>query len=349
MPLQPGVRLGSYEVVSLLGSGGMGEVYKARDTRLDRAVAIKVLPQAATNSVESLTRLRREAKTLAALHHPHICTLHDVGSDGDVHFLIMELLEGETLAARLARGPLSIAEALRHAIEIGDALDQAHRHGVIHRDLKPANVFLTRSGESKRTVIAKLLDFGIATSARQVVPMGAADQVETSSGFAAPVATNDGVIAGTLPYMAPEQLEGRDADVRSDIFAFGALLFEMLTGRPAFSGTSGATVMAAVVREDPPPVSLIHPVPILLDHLVQTCLAKDPEERWQSIRDVVMQLRIVSAQSDGPVIVAKTPMRRQLLWTGAAALAALLMSLTAWSAFRRSSTAPTSPRFSSRR
>ncbi len=285
MPLSPGSRLGVYEVLTFVGTGGMGQVYKARDTRLDRTVAIKVLPPDAAESPDRRSRFEREAKAISQLNHPHICTLHDVGSQDGIHYLVMEHLEGETLQARLAKGPLSFEPALQCAIEIADALDQAHRHGITHRDLKPGNIMLTKSG-------AKLLDFGLA---RFKTPEGAlADSAAL---------TREGALVGTVAYMSPEQLEGKEADERSDIFAFGAVVHEMLTGRKAFEG-----------------VQTLQPAE--LDRLAKTCLAKDPEDRWQSARDLLRELKWIAAGGGRPL--PRTKSGERLAWiVGALAAAAL--------------------------
>ena len=231
MPLQPGTTLGPYEILSPLGAGGMGEVYKARDTRLDRTVAIKVLPEHVAADPDLKQRFEREAKTISSLNHPHICTLHDIGSQDGIDFLVMEYLEGDTLAQRLEKGALPLDQALKVAIEIADALDKAHRQGIVHRDLKPGNIMLTRAG-------AKLLDFGLA-KLRKPGTVGA-------EGFSAATTqseplTGRGTILGTLQYMAPEQVEGKEADHRTDIFAFGAVVYEMATGQRAFSGENQAS------------------------------------------------------------------------------------------------------------
>jgi serine/threonine protein kinase len=264
----------------------MGEVYDARDTRLDRTVAIKVLPSAIAGDPERRSRLEREARAIAALNHPHICTLHDVGSHDGLQFLVMERLEGQTLADRLSRGPMKLPEALGCAIQIADALERAHSSGIVHRDLKPANIMLTRSG-------AKLLDFGLAKLRPDAAPL--VDGMTRS----APL-TGEGTILGTLPYMAPEQLEGGETDARTDIFAFGAILYEMVSGRRAFEGKSQASLIAAILAADPPPLRKVGPiVPASLDRLVNVCLAKDPAARWSSIHDVGIQLRAIQEGSNG--------------------------------------------------
>jgi len=298
MTIPAGSRLGPYEILSPIGAGGMGEVYKAKDTRLERTVAIKVLPQHLSASSEVRQRFEREAKTISQLSHPHICALYDVGRENETEYLVMELLEGETLSERLAKGPLPLEQTLGYGIEIAEALDAAHRRGIVHRDLKPGNVMLTRSG-------VKLLDFGLARSfARSLDATGreqalaAHDPMARNSLTALPTVvgssnlTREGTILGTLSYMAPEQLEGKEADARSDVFALGATLYEMATGGKAFSGSSQASVISAIMTSEPAPVSRLQSVaPASFDHVVATCLAKDPENRWQSAHDVAVELR----------------------------------------------------------
>jgi Tol biopolymer transport system component len=276
-----GTKLGPYQVEAKLGEGGMGEVYKARDTRLDRSVAIKVLPAGLSADPDRRARFEREARAIAALSHPHICTLHDIGNYEGGMFLVMELLDGETLAARLRKGPLPVDQVLTVAAQIADGLAAAHRQGVIHRDLKPGNVLLTRSG-------AKLLDFGLAKLNAAAGPTPAApSSLQTQE-----IATGAGMLLGTLPYMSPEQLHGKDVDARSDLFSFGALLYEMLAGRRAFEGDSHAGIVAAILEREPPSLSSLQPVtPAGLDRLVRKCLAKDPAGRWQSASDVADELR----------------------------------------------------------
>ena len=292
-----GSRLGPYQIIEPIGAGGMGEVYKASDTRLDRTVAVKVLPPHWADNAEMRQRFEREAQTLASMNHPHICVLHDIGKHADADFLVMEYLEGETLAARLERGPLGLGEALKIALEIADALDKAHRKGVVHRDLKPSNVMLTESG-------TKLLDFGLAKWAGEAGSKGASfisSHAETAAGGRAVKSdlTSRGTIIGTLQYMAPEQLEGDDADARTDVFAFGALLYEMVTGKKAFEGKSRVMLIAAIAASDPPAVSTIEPsAPPALDHLVKICLAKDPADRWQTARDVLAELEWIAAGAE---------------------------------------------------
>jgi serine/threonine-protein kinase len=303
--VEPGALLGPYEITELIGVGGMGEVYRARDTRLGRTVAIKILPPGLAADPERRRRFEHEARAASALEHPNICTLHDVGSDRGLDFLVMEFLEGQTLAERLRKGALPLARALEYGAQIADALGTAHRQGIVHRDLKPANVMLTKSG-------AKLLDFGVA----KLKPR------RTGSAPAAPIRdppTSPGTIVGTVAYMAPEQLEGKEVDARSDLFALGCVLYEMLTGRRAFEGTSEASVISAIMSSQPPPISALQPMtPAALDHLVQTCLAKDPDERMQDAHDVVNELHWLSQSQDG-VAPARRIQRlasgERLLWT----------------------------------
>src|SRR6266851_4979920 len=250
MALASGTRLGPYEIFSSIGAGGMGEVYKARDTRLDRIVAIKVLPAHLADRAELRERFDREAKTIASLNHPHICTLYDTGHQDEIDFLVMEYIEGETLAQRLVKGALPIQQVLQYAIEISDALDKAHRIGVTHRDLKPGNIMLTKSG-------TKLLDFGLAKLRQEAAPANVSlSDLPTAND---PL-TAEGAIVGTLQYMAPEQLEGKEADARTDIFAFGAVVYEMATRKRAFAGKSQASVISAIMSSDPPPISSLQPM-----------------------------------------------------------------------------------------
>jgi len=311
--LAAGSRLGPYEIVAPLGAGGMGEVWKARDTRLERTVAIKLLPQSVASSPEARRRFEREAKAIAQLSHPHICALYDVGREGDVEYLVMEHLEGETLADRLARGPLPLEQTLRFGVEMAQALERAHRQGIVHRDLKPGNIMLTKSG-------VKLLDFGLA---RAMAPAAQVSPLSALPTEAKPL-TAEGAILGTLQYMAPEQLEGKDTDARTDIFALGATLYEMATGRKAFSGGSQASLISSIMQSDPPAVSAASPMsPPALDRVVRTCLAKDPEERWQSAGDVAKELGWIATGSGegvalGAVQAGKSSRREVLAWTAAA-------------------------------
>jgi Tol biopolymer transport system component len=346
--LETGSRLGPYEIVTLLGAGGMGEVYKARDTRLDRTVAIKVLSAALVGDPEFRDRFEREARTISQITHPHICVLHDVGRHEDTDFLVMEFLEGDSLAARLERGPLKVEEALRTAIQIARALHAAHRVGIVHRDLKPGNVMLTKAG-------AKLLDFGLAkrgpTVAHGVAGGGGVRQDLSAPPTMTSPLTMRGSIIGTLHYMSPEQLEGVDADARSDMFAFGAVLYEMLSGKKAFTGKSQVSVMAAILDHDPPALSSVAPaVSPPLQRLVTTCLAKDPEARWQNAGDVASELEWI-ADAGGQAAVASATVdrspevavleraasglaRRTRIWQTAAAALALVAVGAAWAALR---------------
>jgi len=275
-----GARLGPYEILNAIGAGGMGEVYKALDTRLNRVVALKALSAEFKNHPDRRARFLREAQAVAALEHPHICVLHDIGHDADLDFLVMEFLEGETLAARLARGAIPLEEILRYAAEIGAALQCAHRHGIVHRALKPANIMLTGSG-------AKLLDFGLAKLRGPEAIAGISAILSTQ---AAPL-TISGTILGTLHYMAPEQLEGRDADARSDLFAFGAVFYEMITGARPFDGQSAASLIASIFEHEPiPMVTLRARTPPQLDPIVRRCLAKNPDDRWQTASDLTFEL-----------------------------------------------------------
>ncbi|MBI1786319.1 MAG: serine/threonine protein kinase [Acidobacteria bacterium] len=285
MPLSAGTRLGPYEILAPIGAGGMGEVYRAKDGRLDRTVAIKVLSAHIADNAEARQCFEREARATSSLNHPHICVLHDVGHQGGIDFLVMEYLEGETLAARLSKGPLGIGQSMQYAIQIADALAAAHRRGISHRDLKPGNVMLTKSG-------AKLLDFGLAklhAPGADQAGAGASDLLTVSQGL-----TEKGTILGTVQYMAPEQLDGKEADARADIFAFGAVLYEMVTGRKAFEGQSRAGMIGAILHANPSPLSALQPlIPPALERLVNACLAKDPDERWQTAHDLKLELQWV--------------------------------------------------------
>jgi serine/threonine protein kinase/Tol biopolymer transport system component len=322
--LTPGTRLGAYEIVASLGAGGMGEVYTARDTRLDRIVAVKVVTGAVADA-EARKRFEHEARAIAALNHPHICTIHDVGRHGDIDYLVMEHLEGETLADRLKRGPLDTREALDIAIQIGDALDRAHRVGIAHRDLKPGNVMLVKTpGQAGPS--AKLLDFGLA--APVATPAGnsalhASLLATTAPSMMAtrpPSATTPTGFSGTVQYMAPEQMDGKPADHRADIFAFGCVLYEMLAGRKAFEGGTAVTVIAAIMSSEPKPIEALSAAPPVLEHLLRRCLEKDPERRWQSMGDVTGELRWIASQPlrvEAPVTAAPpNPWRPLILAAG---------------------------------
>jgi predicted Ser/Thr protein kinase len=325
MALTSGTKLGPYEIVTPLGAGGMGEVYRARDTRLDREVAIKVLPSHLSENPEFRARFEREAKTISGLQHPNICVLYDVGCQGGVDFLVMEYLEGETLSTRLARKPLTRDEILRFGTEVADALDKAHRSGIVHRDLKPGNVMLTKGGTTK------LLDFGLAklqsfaSGTQSAAPAFSA--VATVANMASPV-TVAGTVVGTMQYMSPEQIQGKEADARSDIFAFGAMLYEMLTGKRAFEGKSQLSVASAVLEKDPEPISAVRPLtPPALEHLVRTCLAKEPDQRFQSAHDLKLQLQWITAggsQAGTPAVMVSQKKNRQKILFAATALGWML-------------------------
>src|SRR5215471_2511442 len=325
MSLPSGTKLGPYEISSALGAGGMGEVYRARDTRLDRSVAIKVLPDHLASNTEARQRFEREARAISNLSHPHVCTLHDIGHHDGIDFIVMELIEGETLSDRLREGPLPSDQTLALAIQIADALDKAHRAGIVHRDLKPGNIMLTKSG-------AKLLDFGLARLNQDPLQ---ADASLTSLPTERHSLTGEGTILGTFQYMAPEQLEGVAADSRTDIFAFGTVLHEMATGKKAFSGKSQASLIGAILHGEPPPISTLQPMtPPALDRVVKRCLAKDPDDRWQSAGDLASELRWIAesgSQAGVPApVVAQRKRQRWIPWLAAgifalvAAIAGLL-------------------------
>jgi eukaryotic-like serine/threonine-protein kinase len=313
MSIAAGARLGPYEILAPLGAGGMGDVYRAKDTRLERTVAVKVLPAHLASSAESRQRFEREAKTISQLSHPHICALYDVGHQDGIEFLVMEYLEGETLSERLLKGALPFEQVLRYGIEIADALDKAHRQGIVHRDLKPGNVMITKSG-------VKLLDFGLAKAIAPATPQ----QLTSFPTQMGPSLTQEGTILGTFQYMAPEQLEGKEADTRTDIFAFGTVLYEMATGQKAFTGKTQASLIAAIIERVPPPISTISPMtPPAFDRVVKTCLAKDPEDRWQTAHDVMLELKWVAEAGSAAgllvPVVARRKSRERLAW-GVAAL-----------------------------
>ncbi|HVT57985.1 MAG TPA: protein kinase [Thermoanaerobaculia bacterium] len=323
MTLAAGTRLGPYEILSPLGAGGMGEVYKAKDARLDRTVAVKVLPQHLAADVELRWRFEREARAVSALQHPHICVLYDVGQQGDTDYLVMEYLEGESLAERLKRGPLPTEQVLRQGQQIADALDKAHKQGIVHRDLKPGNVMLTKSG-------VKLLDFGLA-KLRTIASGGVSETLAPGMPTLTPERplTGHGTLLGTFQYMAPEQLEGKEADTRSDLWALGCVLYEMTTGKKAFAGSSHASLISSIMTAEPQPISLIQPMtPPALDRLVRTCLAKDPDERWQSAHDVKAELQWIAqddSQAAAPTTVtARKRSHERLAWGVAVALGAVL-------------------------
>ncbi|HVS88108.1 MAG TPA: protein kinase [Candidatus Acidoferrum sp.] len=327
MSLAAGSKLGPYEIVAPLGAGGMGEVYRARDTRLDRTVAIKVLPQHLADTPEARQRFEREARAVSALNHPHICTLHDVGSQDGTEYLVMEYLEGATLAARLEKGPLPLAQVLQYGIQIADALDKAHRSSIVHRDLKPGNIMLTKSG-------AKLLDFGLA---KAVVPLASGVTLTAAVTRTTPV-TQQGTIVGTFQYMSPEQVEGKEVDGRSDIFSFGAVLYEMVTGRRAFPGKSQLSVASAILEKEPEPISALQPMtPPALERTVKRCLAKEPDDRWQTARDLELELKWIaeggSQVTSAPTAAAKgirARWRGALLWGVVSLFLAAITGLAIW-------------------
>src|SRR6202035_1383756 len=296
MPLFPGAKLGPYEIAAAIGAGGMGEVYRARDTRLNRDVAIKVLPEHLSSNPELRERFEREARAISQLSHPHICVLYDIGKNEGADYLVLEYLEGETLGVRVRRGPLPTDQVLKFGAQMADALDKAHRHGVVHRDLKPDNVMLTAMG-------AKLLDFGLAKPAAPLV----SEATLTAATKQSPV-TEQGTIVGTFHYMSPEQVEGKELDGRSDVFSFGTVLYEMLTGQRAFEGKSQFSVASAILEKEPAPISSIKPLtPRSLDHIVRRCLAKDPDDRWQSARDLALELKSASSSDPASPSAAALP------------------------------------------
>lgn len=326
MALTPGTKLGPYEIESPLGAGGMGEVYRARDTRLGRDVAIKILPPSITTDPVAKQRFEREAKTISGLNHPNICVLHDVGSQNGVDYFVMECLEGETLAKRLEKGPFPLEQVLRYGGEIAGALDKAHRHGVVHRDLKPGNVMLTASG-------AKLLDFGLAKPAATAI----SGLTLTRAASISPV-TEAGVVVGTFQYMSPEQIEGKELDTRSDIFSLGAVLYEMVTGKKAFDGKSQLSVASAILEKEPALIASVKPLtPPALDHVVKKCLAKDAEARWQSAGDLATELKWISessAQAQPPLISSRSSRIIPPWMVGALALALVAVAVVFWLAGR---------------
>jgi eukaryotic-like serine/threonine-protein kinase len=311
MALTLGTKLGPYEIESPLGAGGMGEVYRAKDTRLDRTVAIKILPAHLSSDPVRKQRFEREAKAISSLNHPHICVLYDVGSQNGIDYLVMECVEGETLAKRLERGALPLEQVLKYGMQIAGALDKAHRSGIIHRDLKPGNIMLTPPG-------AKLLDFGLAKETAALSTAATLTATRNS-----PV-TEQGTIVGTFCYMSPEQVEGKELDGRSDIFSFGAVLYEMLTGQRAFEGKSQLSVASAILEKEPAPISSVKPMsPPSLDRVVKICLAKDPDDRWHSVHDVELQLRWIAEGGSQAGIAASARARWTLAQFAGWAVAAI--------------------------
>ena len=308
MGLASGTKLGPYEIQSPLGVGGMGEVYRARDSRLDRAVAIKILPEHLSGNPDAQQRFDREARAISSLSHPNICHLYDVGQQEGAAYLVMEFLEGETLADRLRKGPLPLEQALKVGAEICEGLEKAHRNGVVHRDLKPGNIMLTKSG-------AKLMDFGLAKA--PVAVLRGSSSSHSLATMSQPL-TTEGTIVGTIQYMAPEQVEGKEADARSDIFALGAVLYEMVTGKRAFEGKTTASTIAAILAAEPKPISAVQPLsPPLLDQLIEACLAKDPDERLQTVHDVKVQLQWIAQSAAQPGVATGNAARaipNRLAW-----------------------------------
>jgi len=303
MALASSTKLGPYEIQSPLGAGGMGEVYRARDTRLDRTVAVKILPTHLSDNPEFKQRFEREARTISSLNHPHICHLYDIGSQDGTDFLVMEFLDGETLAERLRKSAVPLNELLKMGMEVAEALEAAHRAGIVHRDLKPGNIMLTKAG-------AKLMDFGLAKpaplggSGSGLAPLLSTARTLSAPSPASPL-TTAGSIVGTIQYMSPEQIEGKEADAGSDIFAFGAVLYEMATGKRAFQGKSQISVASAILEKDPEPISATKPLaPAALDYLVATCLAKDREDRFQTAHDVRLQLKGIAQSSQSAAATA---------------------------------------------
>ena len=335
MSISPGTRLGPYEILSPIGAGGMGEVYRAKDPRLDRTVAIKILPTHFSNDPVRKQRFEREARAISGLSHPNICTLHDVGSQNGTDYLVMEYLDGDTLAQRLTKGALPVEQVSKIGREIADALEKAHRSGIIHRDLKPGNIMLTKSG-------AKLLDFGLAR------PVSSAASIVTMTGTAVePTSvTQEGTIVGTFQYMSPEQVEGKELDARSDIFSLGAVLYEMVTGKRAFAGKSQLSVASAVLEKDPQSISEAKPLtPASLDHAIRRCLAKDPDERWQSAADLAGELRWIGesgSRAEVSVLRSGSAKSRVLAFGLLAAILALAL-IALGIAYLRSGSAPATP------
>ena len=317
MPLTPGTKLGPYEIGVPLGTGGMGEVYRARDTRLDRTVAIKILPEQFSADPIRKQRFEREAKTISNLNHPHICVLYDVGHQDGIDYLVMECVEGETLAKRLEKGPMPLEQVLKFGAQIAEALDKAHRCAVVHRDLKPGNIMLTLTG-------AKLLDFGLAKPATPVASL--ATLTATKKEWAV---TEEGTIVGTFQYMSPEQIEGKELDRRSDIFSLGAVLYEMLTGQRAFPGKSQLSIASAILEKEPAPISSIKPMtPQAIDHTIRRCLAKDPEERWQTGRDLALELKWIAETGSQTRTAVSSATKRQISQRIAWGLAAICLLAT---------------------
>jgi len=338
MALTSGTKLGPYEIQSPLGAGGMGEVYRALDTRLERTVAIKVLASHLSSSPELKQRLEREAKAISSLNHPNICQLYDIGSQAGTDYLVMEFLEGETLAQRLRKGALPLNEIFKIGVAVAEALAFAHRHGIVHRDLKPGNIMLTQGG-------AKLMDFGLAKPLGLQGPAGGSSAAPSFT--AAPTLsgpsplsplTTAGSIIGTIQYMAPEQIEGKEADARSDIFAFGGVLYEMAAGRRPFEGKSQISVASSILEKDPEPISVLKPLtPPAFEHLLATCLQKNPDDRYQTAHDIKLQLQWIAADRSSPAVAAPTPQsshsRERLGWAAAVVASLIALGLAAFHFF----------------
>jgi len=332
MPLAPGTKLGPYEILSPLGAGGMGEVYRANDTRLGRTVAVKILPESLAKNPEARQRFEREARSISSLNHPNICALYDVGMQDGTSYLVMEFIQGETLESRLQKGPLPVKQALEYGTQICDALEKAHRAGIAHRDLKPANIMLTATG-------AKLLDFGLAKPVASILggqgKLGeqtpSSPTINMTALTAAPEPlTQRGLIVGTFQFMAPEVLQGKEADARGDIFSLGCVLYEMVTGKHAFGGKSQISVMSAILEKQPDSITMLQPAaPPALDYIVHTCLEKDPDKRFQTAHDVKLQLAWIAksgSQTTAAAIAPPAP-KRAWLWGIAGALAAIALGL----------------------
>jgi len=326
MTLSPAMRLGPYEILASLGAGGMGEVYRARDTRLDRTVAIKVLPEHFSVDPASRQRFEREAKAISSLNHPNICILHDIGQQDGIDYLVMECVEGETLAKRLEKGPLPLEQVLKYGTQIADALDKAHHNGIVHRDLKPGNIMLTSAG-------SKLLDFGLAKPAALL-----AGETTIATVYSSSPVSEKGTVVGTFQYMSPEQVEGKDLDGRSDIFSLGAVLYEMVTGKRAFSGKSQLSVASAILEREPEAINTVKPLtPAALDHAIRRCLAKDREERWQTAKDLGLELKWVAenerldpSSSSTHAKHTRALMTRSLFWASVSLLLAGVAGVTGW-------------------
>jgi serine/threonine protein kinase len=323
MPLVRGMKLGPYEILAAIGVGGMGEVYRAKDTRLGRDVAIKILPNHLSSDPVRKERFQREAKTISSLNHPHICVLHDVGHQDGVDYLVMEYIEGETLAHRLQKGPLPLEQVLKFGAQLADALDKAHRNGTVHRDLKPSNIMLTTSG-------AKVLDFGLAKPA---VPL--ANSVTLTAAMPTSAVTENGTIVGTLQYMSPEQVEGKEVDGRSDLFSLGAVLYEMLTGNRAFQGKTKLSLASAILEKEPAHINSVKPMtPPALDHALKKCLAKIPDERWQCASDLASELKWIGegGTQTGDTALARTTtgFRERTAWLIVVVSVIALLLVTIW-------------------